>query len=61
MKSFAQLALVAFLGTATLAAIPQDSQAMNKPQTLFAEQTSSPVTSPSPTPRTPSPTPPRMQ
>ncbi|MBD2570089.1 hypothetical protein [Anabaena lutea] len=61
MRSFARLTLVAFLGTATLAAIPQDSQAMNTPQTLFASPTPSPVTSPSPAPRTPRPTPPRMQ
>ncbi|WP_071187319.1 hypothetical protein [Trichormus sp. NMC-1] len=60
MKSFTQLAIVAFLGTATLAAIPQDSQAMNKPQALFASPTPSPSPSPIPT-RSPSPTPPRMQ
>ncbi|WP_144052344.1 hypothetical protein [Anabaena sp. PCC 7108] len=60
MKSFARLTLVAFLGTATLAVISHSSQATNKPQTLFAEQTSSPVTSPTPSPR-PTPIPPRMQ
>jgi hypothetical protein len=61
MRLLAPVALLAFLGTVAVAAIPKDLQAKNTQQTLFAQQTpSSPSTPAKPTPTpttTPTPTP----
>ncbi|MBD2296577.1 hypothetical protein H6G06_24625 [Anabaena sphaerica FACHB-251] len=65
MRNLASVALLAFLGTAAVFAIPKDFQATNTQQTLFAQQTpSSPSTpkpdrTPTPKPTTPTPKPPR--
>ncbi len=56
MRHLAPVALLAFLGTAAVIAIPKDFQATNTRQTLFAQQTPSPSTpKPDPTPTTPTP------
>lgn len=58
MRHLAPLALLAFLGTAAVIAIPKQFQAANTQQTLFAQQTPSPSTpKPDRTPTTPTPTP----
>ncbi|QYX30554.1 hypothetical protein [Sphaerospermopsis torques-reginae] len=58
MRHLAPVALLAFLGTAAVIAIPKDFQATNTRQTLLAQQTPSPSTpKPDRTPTTPTPTP----
>ncbi|MFM6157307.1 MAG: hypothetical protein ACKPE3_30630 [Sphaerospermopsis kisseleviana] len=58
MRNLAPLALLAFLGTAAVIAIPKQFQAANTQQTLLAQQTpSSSTPKPDPTPTTPTPTP----
>ncbi|MEA5575352.1 hypothetical protein [Anabaena sp. UHCC 0451] len=56
MRNLASVALLAFLGTAAVAAIPKDFQAQNTQHTLFAQQTPRPTTTPTSKPTT-TPTP----
>lgn len=60
MRNLASVALLAFLGTAAVAAIPKNFQAQNTQHTLFAQQTPStprPTTTPTSRPTTtPTPT-----
>ncbi|AFZ57882.1 hypothetical protein H6G54_19040 [Anabaena cylindrica FACHB-243] len=63
MKRLASVTLLAFLGTAAVAAIPKHSQALKTQENLFAQQRPTtpsprPTTTPSPRPTTtPSPRP----